>query len=114
MEILDNWIIQVILGNIIWVIFCKVLKYFKNYLDDLDKHNSSKKTNALYPKKILEKQFNICFKISSISTISILVILFNNLQNKLPFLSISLMIGIFLCQILILGAFEGALKHFDE
>lgn len=114
MELLNNWLVQVIIGNIAWSIFCKVCKYLKSYLNDLPNNSSSNSTNKLYPKRLLKKQFNICFKCSSISSITALVMLCNNLQLKFPFLFTFLLIAIFFSYFLMLGAFEGAMEYIDD
>ena len=66
------------------------------------------------PKELLEKQFNISLKVSSISTITLLVILANNLQDKIPYLFILLIVINLFCYLFMLGAFEGATKYFDK
>lgn len=117
-KLLNNWLFQVILGNIVWILFCKVVKYFKNYFKILNEYNSknpnNNSSNQLYPKKLLKKQFDISFKVSSISTVTLLVLLANNLQYKFSFLFLLLIIFDFFCYLFMLGAFEGSLEHFDD
>lgn len=118
MELLNNWLVQVILGNIAWILFCKIARSFKDYFKILNENNSKKLSinysKELYPKELLKKQFNISFKVSSVSTITLLVILANNLQSKFPYLFILLIIFDFFCYLFMLGAFEGATDYFDK
>lgn len=119
MDLLNNWLIQVVLGNIAWNLLCKIVNYFKNYFQQLNK-NTSQSSNAtsnnLYPIDLLKKQYNACSKISSACVVLIVVILINNLLNSEFFYSLFIfsIIIIFLCYILMLGAFEGVLRHLDK
>lgn len=118
MNLLNNWLIQAILGNVAWILFCRIIKNLKTFLKTLNennsKQNSSNSPKKLYSKKLLKNQFNICFKVSSISTISLLVILANNLQYQFFALFILLIIFVFFSYILMLGSFEGSLERFDD
>lgn len=117
MNLLNNWLVQVVLGNIAWNILCKIAKYLKNYFQQLNEHTSQNPNKAkLYPIDLLKKQYNICSKLSSICVIIIIVILINNLLNSELFylLFITSIITIFLCYLFMLGAFEGLLEYFKK
>lgn len=118
MDLLNNWLVQVIIGNIAWILFCKIAKSFKNYFKLVNENNTKKTSNnyvkELYPKELLKKQFNISFKVSSVSTVTLLVILANNLQYKFPCLFVLLIIFDFFCYLFMLGAFEGATDYFNK
>lgn len=117
LNLLNNWFVQVILGNIAWNILCRIAKYLKNYFQQLNEHASQDPNQAkLYPIDLLKKQYNICSKLSSICIIIIIVILKNNLINSELFylLFIACIIIIFFCYILMLGAFDGLLEYFKK
>ena len=114
MELLNNWLVQVIIGNIIWIFLCNISKKVQKFFEYINETPASNSSTKLYPKELLKKQFNISFKVSSISTIVIFVILANNLQYKLQFLFILLIIVVIFCYLFMLGAFDGATEYFDK
>ena len=108
MNLLNNWLIQAIIGNIVWFILCKIVKWFRN--------NSKKQKVEIikdksYSKSLIQKQFHICFWVSSCLSILIIIILINHLQNKIPTLFLFFVIINFWCYILMLGAFDVSLDY---
>jgi len=111
MDLLNNWLIQAIIGNLVWLILAKIFKWFR---DNSQIKNKEIINDKEYSKILVKKQFSVCFWIASISTIILLVILLNQLQNKYSFLFVFLIIIVFWCYILMLGAFEASFKYMPD
>lgn len=111
MDIFNNWLFQSIFSNFIWAIIVIIIKWF---------HSTPKKEKLEiekdkdYSKRLVKNQFNICFWISSVSTILITIIVSNNFQDNIPFLFTFLIIAVFWCYIFMLGSFEAALKYMPD
>lgn len=114
--LLNNWLFQTIIGNIIWIVLCSFSKKFKKFLKYIDETPTSNTSNKLYPKELLKKQFNISFKVSSVSSIVIFIMLINNIHSIYPYqiLFLFLIVVVIFCYLFMLGAFEGATEYFDK
>ena len=107
MNIFDNWLIQAIVGNIVWIVLCRLVKCFFT----VQPYTPSNNPADIYPKTLVKKQFYTCCRVSSVATITLIVLLFNNLYKQYESLCILLMITIFFCYILMAGAFDAALNN---
>lgn len=112
MNLLNNWLIQVFIGNIAWIIFCKTIKWIQKKLNSSS--ISSSINGKKYLKQFINKQFKISFFISSVLTITLIIMFANKLQNQIPELFILFGIIIFLCFLCMLGAFEESFEHWND
>ena len=107
MNLLDNWLIQAIIGNAICFILGKIaLWFYKNLKSSNNK--SVKKPLSKYSKKSLRKQFYISF---IVNIISIFILLFFIGKN---FLTIVCVTSIFWCTLFMIFAFECSLECFKD
>ena len=111
MNLLNNWLFQSIISNLIWVIILAIVKWIRS----MSKKEKAEIINdKIYSKKLVKNQFNICFYLSSFLTIILFVLIANNLQIRFQFLFIFAIFGIFFCYILMLGAFEASLEYMPD
>lgn len=111
MNIFDNWLFQSLVSNLVWILILAIVKWFRNR----PKQEFAKPiNNTEYSKTLVKNQFNICFYLSSFLTIILAVLLANNLQFKYQFLFVFTIVILFLCYVLMLGAFEAAFKYMPD
>ena len=112
MNLLNNWLVQVIIGNIAWIIFCKIIKWLHIKLNSSNTNSSN--TEKTFSKQFINKQFKVCFFICSILTISLIVMFVNELQKQIPVLFLLFLIVIFLGFLIMLGAFDESIDHWKD
>lgn len=111
MYLFNNWLFQSLFSNVIWIVIVAVFKWIYHHLKE---ENIKIEKDQKHSKKLTQKQFNISFWVSSISTISIFIILGNHLQYAYSFLFLSLIVVDFFCFMFMLGAFEESLKYMPD
>jgi hypothetical protein len=112
MDLLNNWLVQVFIGNIAWITLCKIIKWLRIQLN-----SSVTKTyqpERKFTEQFINKQFKICFFLSSVLTISLIIMFVNELQKQFVALFIFLGIILFFCFLLMISAFEEALEHWND
>ena len=112
MDLLNNWLVQVFIGNIAWIVFCKIIKWLHLKLKSSNK--SSNINEKKFSKRFINKQFKICFFLSSLLTISLIIMFVNELQKQFVALFIFLGFILFFCFLLMISAFEESLEHWND
>ena len=105
MDLLNNWLVQAIIGNFACFILSKIAKWF--IANRKSNKNNNTKVLSKYSKKILRKEFYISLIIAITST----PIFFFTSDNSLKLISF---IGIFFGIFFVYCAFECALECFED
>ena len=107
MNILDNWLIQSIIGNVVCFILGKIIIYFFNFLKSKNMTFSNKKISH-YSKKTLRTEFYISFIINIISITGLFFFIGKN------FLTVLCTSIIFWSTLFMIFAFECSLECFKD
>jgi len=105
MDFFNNWLLQAIIGNIVWFILVKIVKWFIKNMES--NNSSSNKTVEKYSEHTLKKQFYISLVVS-ITSAPLFFFTSNQYLKAIAFL------GIFFGIILMDFAFECSLEYFKD
>ena len=107
-DLLNNWLIQAIIGNVVCYFLSKFIFSFKKWLNTPIKTTINSKSNIpLYSKKSLRKQFYVSLFIVILS-IPIFILTSNQFLKVFSFFSFIWFIFFMYC------AFECSLDSFDD
>ncbi len=107
MNILDNWLLQAIIGNVVCFVLGKIAVYFFNSIKS-NNAKTSKKLLSNYSKKILRQQFYISLVFNLISIIGLFFFIGKN------FLTVLCTTVIFWSTLFMIFAFECSLECFKD
>lgn len=102
LNLLNNWLVQAIVGNIIWLILCETIKYISKKMKSNNKTqvNISNKSCSV---DLIQKQFSFAYYCVIFSTFTLACYIANKSQN------INLLVILFFVLLLYFGVF--GLQH---